>query len=149
VRIVLRGPAEPKVVKYSGAEFRVRQLTRALSYEIDFGLRKEFPEAPIPYSRREAATLRAILVGFSGVILGDGRVVEWEKGCPGCGGTGVDLNRIACAWCPKGENGQGALVAGTGDIKDFAVNCFPDELWDLLLSEARKAQVEEEVAGKG
>jgi hypothetical protein len=148
VRIVLRGPAEPKVVRYGGAEFKVRQLTRALNYEIDAALRKRFPDGPTPYAFREAETLRSILVGFAGVTLSDGRVVEWEKGCPGCGGTGTDANRITCTWCPKGQDAVGHLLPGTGDIKDFAVNVFPDELWDLLLQEARRAQVEEEAQGK-
>ena len=54
-----------------------------------------------------------------------------------------------CTWCPKGETPDGRLVPGNGDIRDFAVNIFPDELWDLLLSEARRAQTEEEAPGKG
>lgn len=149
MRIVVRPPAEPRPVRFGGGEFRVRQLTRALTYEIDSRLRRLHPDTPIAYSEREGEVLRSILMGFSGVFLSDGREVLWEKGCPGCGGTGKGAEGAVCTWCPKGETPDGRLVPGCGDIRDFAVNIFPDELWDLLLAEARRAQTEEEAPGKG
>ena len=78
MRIVVRPPAEPRPVKYAGGEFRVRQLTRALTYEVDSRLRRLHPDAPIAYSERESEILRSILMGFSGVFLSDGREVLWE-----------------------------------------------------------------------
>lgn len=136
LRIVIFAPEEKIPVEIGESVFEVRPVTGRLHEEVEATLARRFPDSAIPADEREREFFRAMLVGARGIILSDGRDVEWAKGCPICGGKGTrgDLPVAGSPAVPP----TCVACRGSGDVRDFYYLCLPLSTRGRISSEAMR-----------